>query len=75
MSAPDRPKPVRVTLDLAPADYEGLNRWAAAATLALPGAPRITLASALRAMIRVVTGDEAPTCAARVLAELRAERS
>jgi len=49
-------KPVRVTLDLDPVLYAGLTQWAnAAATEA--GLPRLPLARALRAMIRVTLAD------------------
>ena len=55
-----RTKPFRVTLDLAPADYAALNRWlASAATEIDPDDPRrVSLASALRAMIQATTLDK-----------------
>lgn len=47
-----RSKPVRVTLDLSPELYRQLTQWAASAAIALD-VPRIALADAVRAMIRV----------------------
>jgi hypothetical protein len=49
-----RSKPVRITLDLSPELYRQLTRWADSAAVAL-GVPRIPLADAMRAMIRVAT--------------------
>jgi hypothetical protein len=55
-----RTKPYRVTLDLAPADYAALNRWLASAAVEVdPDDPRrVSLASALRAMIHAATLDK-----------------
>lgn len=55
-------KPIRITLDLTPADYQALNRWVTAAAVqvdpeAIPY-PRITQAQALRAMIRTADTDD-----------------
>ena len=47
-----RSKPVRITLDLSPELYRELIGWADAAAVTL-GVPRISLADAMRAMIRV----------------------
>ena len=47
-----RSKPVRITLDLSPELYRELTGWADAAAVTL-GVPRISLADAMRAMIRV----------------------
>ena len=60
-----RSKPVRVTLDLSPELYRQLARWADAAAIELD-VPRVALADALRAMIRVAA--ESPDA---VLAQLR----
>ncbi len=63
-----RSKPVRVTLDLSPELYRELTRWADSAAAALD-VPRIALADAMRAMIRVTAenGDD-------VLERLRRDR-
>jgi hypothetical protein len=63
-----RSKPVRVTLDLSPELYRELTQWADSAAVALD-VPRIALADAMRAMIRVTAenGDE-------VLERLRRDR-
>ena len=47
-----RSKPVRITLDLSPDLYRQLTQWADAAAVSL-GVPRVSLADAVRAMIRV----------------------
>jgi len=47
-----RSKPVRITLDLSPELYRQLTQWAASAAIALD-VPRVALADAVRAMIRV----------------------
>jgi hypothetical protein len=47
-----RSKPVRITLDLSPELYRQLTGWADAAAITL-GVPRVSLADAVRAMIRV----------------------
>jgi hypothetical protein len=49
-----RSKPVRITLDLSPDLYRQLTRWADSAAIALD-VPRVPLADAMRAMIRVTT--------------------
>jgi hypothetical protein len=51
-----RSKPVRITLDLSPELYRQLTRWADAAAIELD-VPRIPLADAMRAMIRVTMED------------------
>jgi hypothetical protein len=47
-----RSKPVRITLDLSPELYRQLTQWADSAAVTL-GVPRVPLADAVRAMIRV----------------------
>jgi len=63
-----RSKPVRITLDLSPELYRELTRWADSAAVTLD-VPRVALADAMRAMIRVAAenGDE-------VLERLRRDR-
>jgi len=51
-----RSDPVRITLDLSPELYRQLTTWADSAAIAL-GVPRVSLADAVRAMIRVTTED------------------
>jgi hypothetical protein len=57
---PVKAKPVRITLDLDPADYQELNHWLGSVAARVNAAPgkRVTLASALRAMIKATTRDE-----------------
>ena len=47
-----RSKPVRITLDLSPELYRQLTEWTASAAVTLD-VPRVALADAVRAMIRV----------------------
>jgi hypothetical protein len=63
-----RSKPVRITLDLSPELYRQLTRWTDSAAVELD-VPRIALADAVRAMIRVTT--ENPD---EVLERLRRDR-
>ncbi|MGO9080750.1 MAG: hypothetical protein ACLQDY_17175 [Streptosporangiaceae bacterium] len=63
-----RSKPVRITLDLSPELYRQLIQWTDAAAVEL-NVPRIPLAEAVRAMIRVTA--EQP---GEVLERLRRER-
>jgi hypothetical protein len=63
-----RSKPVRITLDLSPELYRQLNAWADAAAVSL-GVPRLPLAEAVRAMIRVAADDPE-----QVLDRLRRDR-
>ncbi len=63
-----RSKPVRITLDLSPELYRQLTRLADSAAIALD-VPRVALADAVRAMIRVTT--ESP---GEVLERLRRDR-
>ena len=63
-----RSKPVRITLDLSPELYRELTGWADEAAIAL-GVPRVSLADAVRAMIRV-TADHPD----QVLDRLRQDR-
>ena len=57
-SAEARTKPVRITLDLSPADYQALNRWLSSAGVAadIP-ISRLSLARGLRAMIHATVKD------------------
>lgn len=63
-----RSKPVRITLDLSPELYRQLTQWTDAAAVELD-VPRIALADAMRAMIRVATENPA-----EVLDRLRRDR-
>jgi hypothetical protein len=63
-----RSKPVRITLDLSPELYRQLNLWTDSAAITL-GVPRVSLADAVRAMIRVTTENPAD-----VLEQLRRDR-
>jgi hypothetical protein len=64
-----RSKPVRITLDLSPELYRQLTQWTAAAAISID-VPRVALADAVRAMIRVTA--ESPD---KVLDLLRRERA
>ena len=63
-----RSKPVRITLDLSPELYRQLTQWAHAAAIELD-VPRVALADAVRAMIRVTTQSPEP-----VIDQLRRDR-
>ena len=63
-----RSKPVRITLDLSPELYRQLTVWTYSAAVTL-GVPRVSLADAVRAMIRVSAEDSAP-----VIERLRRDR-
>ncbi len=63
-----RSKPVRITLDLSPELYRQLTRLADSAAITLD-VPRVALADAVRAMIRVTTDDPS-----QVLERLRRDR-
>jgi hypothetical protein len=63
-----RSKPVRITLDLSPELYRQLTRWADTAAIELD-VPRVALADAMRAMIRVAA--ESPDA---VIEQLRRDR-
>jgi hypothetical protein len=53
-----RTKAVRITVDLAPADYQVLNRWLARAAVELDQPlSSMTLARGIRAMIRAAAAD------------------
>jgi hypothetical protein len=55
-----RVKPVRITVDLTPADYQVLNRWLAGAAVELDQpVSSMTLARGIRAMIRAAAADDA----------------
>ncbi|HEY3955815.1 MAG TPA: hypothetical protein VGM53_20785 [Streptosporangiaceae bacterium] len=64
-----RSKPVRITLDLSPELYRQLTRWTDSAAVELD-VPRVALADAMRAMIRVTTENPA-----EVLDRLRRDRT
>jgi hypothetical protein len=63
-----RSKPIRITLDLSPELYRELTVWADSAAIEL-GVPRVSLADAVRAMIRVTSEQPDP-----VLDRLRQDR-
>ena len=63
-----RSKPVRITLDLSPELYRQLTQWTDSAAVALD-VPRVSLADAVRAMIRVSAENPA-----EVLDRLRQDR-
>jgi hypothetical protein len=63
-----RSKPVRITLDLSPELYRQLTQWADSAAVTLD-VPRVALADAMRAMIRVTTENPG-----EVLEQLRRDR-
>ena len=63
-----RSKPVRITLDLSPELYRQLTQWTQSAAIELD-VPRVALADAVRAMIRVTT--ESPD---QVIEQLRRDR-
>jgi hypothetical protein len=53
-----RTKPVRITVDLSPAEYQLLNRWLARASVELDQpVSKMTLARAIRAMIQATAAD------------------
>ena len=63
-----RSKPIRITLDLSPELYRELTVWTDSAAIEL-GVPRVSLAAAVRAMIRVTADQPDP-----VLDRLRQDR-
>ena len=63
-----RSKPVRITLDLSPELYRQLPQWTDSAAVALD-VPRVSLADAVRAMIRVTAENPG-----EVLDRLRRDR-
>ena len=63
-----RSKPIRITLDLSPELYRELTVWTDSAAIEL-GVPRVSLADAVRAMIRV-TADHPD----QVMERLRRDR-
>ena len=63
-----RSKPVRITLDLSPELYRQLTQWTDCAAIELD-VPRVALADAMRAMIRVAAENPA-----EVLDRLRRDR-
>ena len=63
-----RSKPVRITLDLNPELYRLLTRWADEAAVEMD-VPRVALADAVRAMIRVAADDPGP-----IMDQLRRDR-
>jgi hypothetical protein len=69
-----RVKPVRITVDLTPADYQVLNRWLAGAAVELDQpVSSMTLARGIRAMIRAAADDDVVNDV--VLGLLRSEQS
>lgn len=53
-----RPKPIQVTVDLTPDDYQLLNRWLALASVKLDQPiSKMTLARGIRAMIQAAAAD------------------
>jgi hypothetical protein len=69
-----RVKPVRITVDLTPDDYQVLNRWLAAAAVELDQPlSSMTLARGIRAMIRAAADDDVVKDV--VLGLLRSEQS
>jgi hypothetical protein len=69
-----RVKPVRITVDLTPDDYQVLNRWLAAAAVELDQPlSSMTLARGIRAMIRAAADDDVVNDV--VLGLLRSEQS
>jgi hypothetical protein len=69
-----RKKRVRITVDLAPAEYQVLNRWLAMAAVELDQpVSSMTLARGIRAMIRAAAADNAVNGV--VLDLLRTEQS
>jgi hypothetical protein len=63
-----RSKPVRITVDLSPELYRQFTQWADSAAMTLD-VPRVALADAMRAMIRVTVDDPGD-----VLERLRRDR-
>lgn len=63
-----RSKPVRITLDLSPELYRQLTQWAQSAAIELD-VPRVALADAVRAMIKVTADSPA-----EVIERLRRDR-
>ena len=69
-----RAKSVRITVDLAPDDYQVLNRWLARASVELDQpVSTMTLARGIRAMIRAAAADHVVNDV--VLDLLRTEKS
>ncbi len=69
-----RSKPVRITVDLSPADYQLLNRWLARASVELDQpVSKMTLARGIRAMIQATAADHVVNDV--VLGLLRREQS
>jgi len=64
----NRSKPVRITVDLSPELYRQLTHWAESAAITLD-VPRVPLADAMRAMIRVTAENPG-----EVLDRLRRDR-
>ena len=53
-----RPKPIRITVDLTPDDYQLLNQWLALASVKLDQPiSKMTLARGIRAMIQAAAAD------------------
>ena len=67
-----RSKPVRITVDLPPEIYRQLQEWTTRAAAELD-VPRLTLADAVRAMVRVTAADD--QISAKVLDTIREKES
>jgi hypothetical protein len=65
-------KPIRISLDLAPALFDQLTEWRTRAARQL-GRGRVTNADALRVLVRMLVSD--PELTRRVITELRRENA
>src|SRR4051794_38504188 len=65
-------KPIRISLDLAPALFDQLTEWRTRAARQL-GRGRVTNADALRILVRMLMADQELT--AQVIADLRSQSS
>jgi hypothetical protein len=65
-------KPIRISLDLAPALFDQLTQWRTRAARQL-GQGRVTNADALRVLVRLLVSDEELTAA--VIAALRRDQA
>jgi hypothetical protein len=67
--APERAKPVRVTLNFPPDLFRQLDRWTSEAA-DMTGLPRVGVQDAVREMVRVITSGDARNAEAQVYAGL-----